>query len=143
MLYLILIAIALVLFGAFLLLTALERSRGFRILGTIRKRLDARVSRIAFVLSHVDWSAFIKHLVTSVLERIAHDSAHTVLLVVRFIERLLTRAVRYLRERRGAAPLPEEEEVERPVERFFLYIRRTLRSGHFSRSERDHEEQKG
>jgi hypothetical protein len=112
MLYLILIGISLILFGGFLMLASFERRRGMRIAGVWRNKLDAKVARMAFIASHVDWGAFVKHLVGTALERVLHDAAHVVLRVVRTIERLLTRAVKSLRERRGILPAEDEREGE-------------------------------
>ena len=100
MIYLVLIAISLMLFGGFLLLTAFERGRGMRVAGVPRNRLDAHVARISFVITHVDWPAFVRHLIGSTFSRAAHDITHTVLILVRSLERLLTHAVKSLRERR-------------------------------------------
>lgn len=100
MLLIFLVALSLVLFGGFLLVTALEKGRG-RVGEPMRAKLDKKTARVAFIISHVDWSAFIKHLIRASIERIAHDIAHTSLLVIRFLERLLTRLVRALRERRA------------------------------------------
>ncbi len=128
MIYLILIAVSLLLFGGFLLLTAVEKKRGLRVAGKIRNHLDARTSRTLFIVSHVDWSAFIKHLVVSVTERAAHDIAHAVLSVVRTLERLLTRAVKSLRERRGISAPLEDAEDGKLFERVLTRMRRTIRN---------------
>ncbi len=127
MTYLISILVSLALFVGFLLLTLFEKKRGLRVAGELRNKLDAKVSRALFVLSHVDWSAFLKHLVVTGTQRIAHDVAHATLLAVRTVERLLTRAVKYLRERRGAGPLPESSEQLRPLERSLAYLKRSIR----------------
>ncbi len=100
MLYFILIGISLILFGGFLVLTAFEQGRGLRVAGKLRNRLDAKVARLLFIIAHVDWPAFTRHLVGSTLARIAHDVTHATLVFVRSLERLLTQTVRQLRERR-------------------------------------------
>lgn len=111
MLYLILIAASLILFGGFLMLASFERKRGLRAAGKLRNRLDAKVSRAVFILTHVDWGAFVRHLAGTAFERVLHDVAHFILRFVRTTERLLTRAVKGLRERRGiTAPLETSEE---------------------------------
>lgn len=127
MAYLIAIAVSLILFGGFLLITALEGARGARLFGSGRAALDARVARVSFVLQHVDWSAFLAHLTRSGLERLLHDIAHTSLLVVRFLERELTRAVRALRSRREAT-LPEAGPRPSPLAGTVTYLQKTLRS---------------
>lgn len=114
MLYLILIGISLILFGGFIALTAFERRRGLRVAGVYRNKLDARVSRAVFIAMHVDWGAFTRHLLGTVLERVLHDVAHFVLRIVRTTERLLTRTVRALRERRGITVPLESEGEEKP-----------------------------
>lgn len=114
MLYLILIGISLILFGGFIALTAFERGRGLRIAGVYRNKLDAKVSRAVFIATHVDWGAFTRHLLGTVLERVLHDVAHFVLRIVRTTERLLTRTVKALRERRGITVPLENEGEEKP-----------------------------
>jgi hypothetical protein len=114
MLYLILIGISLILFGGFITLTAFERGRGLRVAGVHRNKLDAKISRAAFIATHVDWGAFTRHLLGTVLERVLHDVAHFVLRIVRTTERLLTRTVRALRERRGITVPLEREGEDKP-----------------------------
>ncbi|MBU2104090.1 hypothetical protein KKD81_01750 [Patescibacteria group bacterium] len=126
MIYLILIAVSLALFGGFLILTAFEKKRGLRVAGKLRNSIDARTSRTLFIVSHVDWSAFIKHLVVSVSERVAHDIAHSVLGLVRAAERLLTRAVKSLRERRGIESSLEDTQEAKPLEKLLMRMRKTI-----------------
>ncbi len=114
MLYLILIGLSLILFGGFITLTALERKRGLRVAGAYRNKLDAKVSRAAFIVTHVDWGAFTRHLLGTFLERVLHDIAHVVLRFVRTTERLLTRTVKALRERRGITVPLESEGEQKP-----------------------------
>jgi len=112
MVYIILIAASLILLGGFLMLAAFEQGRGLRVAGEWRNRFDKKVARASFVVRHVDWGAFVKHLVGTVFERVLHDTAHAVLRIVRTTERLLTRTVKGLRERRGIiAPEKEKENV--------------------------------
>lgn len=96
----ILVGVFLTLCGAFLVLTLIE-SRYGRVGGTLRAGLDRFAGRAEFIAKHVDWSALIKHLVRTSLERVLHDSVHGSLMMVRFLERSLTRMVRFLRERRS------------------------------------------
>lgn len=100
MLLIYIVGISCVLLGGFIILTAFERRHG-RLFGATRKRLDRWVGRVTYIARHVDWSAFIKDIVHSTVERVVHDIAHASLKLVRFIERLLTRLVRSLRERRS------------------------------------------
>ena len=99
------VGLSLALFGAFLLLTVLEARYG-RVGGVMRARLDRRVARVSYIVGHIDWGGFVKHVVRSGLDRVAHDSAHATLQAIRFAERLLTQAVRSLRERRLGIATP-------------------------------------
>jgi hypothetical protein len=129
MIFLILIALSLILLGGFLLLVSFERGRGLRIMGAWRNSLDRKVARAAFIASHVDWGAFVKHLASTATERVLHDTAHLVLRFVRTMERLLTRTVKSLRERRGIPAL--EDETEGKANAFqagLLRVRAALRS---------------
>lgn len=96
--------------GGFLILVMVERRAGVRMLASWRRALDVRARRAAFILAHVDWAAFSQHLVRTAIERVLHDTAHSILRLVRTIERILTRAVKRLRERRGLTEFPEEDE---------------------------------
>lgn len=127
MLYIILIGTSLVLFGGFLMLVSFERKRGLRVAGALRNALDARVGRVSFIVSHVDWGAFTRHLLGTVFERVLHDTAHVVLQVVRTVERVLTKAVKNLRERRDIAPLENAEE-ESVLQVGLRKVRTALRS---------------
>ena len=127
MIYLILIGISLALFGGFLALVSFERSRGLRVAGEARNTLDKKVARATFVAQHVDWGAFFRHLVGSAAERTAHDIAHSILRFVRTTERLLTRFVKYLRERRGM-PAEEAGEDSTAFQRALGKVRMAVRS---------------
>lgn len=109
--YLIAILLSLLLLVAFVLWSWLETARGFRVLPRARKRFDRQVSRTAFVLTHIDWHAFTRHVARTTLERVAHDVVHTTLVAVRAAERTLTRHIRTLRER-VATHEPAREPVE-------------------------------
>ncbi len=97
--FLILVVLSFTLFGAFLLLTVLEARYG-RVGVSVRAKLDKQVTRATFIVTHVDWSAFMKHVIQTGAERVVHDTAHGTLQAIRCIERILTRLVRSLRERR-------------------------------------------
>ncbi|HWH06953.1 MAG TPA: hypothetical protein VNU47_00260 [Candidatus Paceibacterota bacterium] len=109
MAYIIAILLSLTLLGAFLALTHYETTHGIRFFGTLRGRFDKRVARITFIMSHVDWSAFLSHFTRSLAARIVHDIAHTSLIVVRILERVLTRIVKSLRTRRQSPEIVTEE----------------------------------
>lgn len=101
MAYLIFLLITIALFAGFLLATYREERRGRRYFEEPRQELDARVARIEFIVTHVDFAAFVRDTVKSAAEQAAHDVAHATLVAVRWSERMLTRAVRTLRERRA------------------------------------------
>lgn len=117
MIYIVLIGASLILLGGFLVLVMVEQRAGTRVLATWRRSLDRRVRRAAFIATHVDWAAFTRDLTRSASERVLHDTAHSVLRMVRTLERMLTRAVKRLRERRGIPDIPEESEA-RPRNQF-------------------------
>jgi hypothetical protein len=128
------LGVSILLFAGFLLLTYLESSRQFRLMPASRAKLDRHVKRVAFVVSHVDWSAFIGQLVRNAAEIIVHDVAHATLLVIRALERLLTRIVHGLRTRR----LSRSEDpgtVTTVVERI-AHLRETLRRARAERERR-------
>ena len=108
MAFLIAIAVSFLLLGGFLALVRYEAGHGVRFFGPMRSRFDARVEKAAFVARHVDWSAVIAHAVRSLSARIVHDVAHATLIIVRILERLLTRIVRYLRASRQQAALTSD-----------------------------------
>lgn len=112
MTHLISILIAAFLLLAFLLLTAYEDRRGARFFARFRYKLDTDVSRIGFLVEHIDWGAFTAHLTRTSLNTVAHDVAQGTLMGVRAIERNLTQAVSALRTRReGTLPAPGEGKV--------------------------------
>jgi hypothetical protein len=84
---------------AFLVLTWVETSKGARLLSGTRMRMDRHISRATYIVRHIDWGGFFSHVLKLSFERVAHDLVHAVLLVVRTVERTLTRAIRTLRER--------------------------------------------
>ncbi|MEJ0053510.1 MAG: hypothetical protein WDN10_02170 [bacterium] len=104
MAYLIAILITVFLFLGFLALTGFERRRGFRYFERERAELDRFARRVEFIFEHVDFASFLRHLVVSTVETLAHEVVRLVLLGVRALERLLTRVVKHLRLRR-AVPL--------------------------------------
>jgi hypothetical protein len=124
--YLILLVVSILLLGGFVGLTILEARRGKRFLESPRKALDRLVQRALFLITYVHWSAFLKHVVQSLVARIAHDIAHVSLMSVRFLERELTAVVRYLRDRRPnlLAPKPSRDSALRQTTR---YLYKTLR----------------
>jgi hypothetical protein len=128
MLYFIPIPVTLALLAAFVLLTLVEARSGVRVLAQSRERFDAHVERAGFVLRHVDWGAFINDVLRTFFERALHDIAHGTLIAVRFIERVLTRVVRYLRMRRERLlPQATFEPKTSRISETITYLKRTLR----------------
>ncbi|OGG92601.1 hypothetical protein A3G63_00300 [Candidatus Kaiserbacteria bacterium RIFCSPLOWO2_12_FULL_52_8] len=97
MMYLIPIAISIVLFIAFFVLTCYESRRGGRFFTPMRERLDETIGRLGFILTHVDFAAFLRDETRHLISRAGHAAAHLSLRAVRSVERVLTRLVRYLR----------------------------------------------
>lgn len=131
--YLIAIVVSLILIIGFLSLTSFEAARGVRLLGGLRRRLDRKVGQASFIIAHVDLGSFVRDAVRDGIERVLHDIAHASLVVVRFIERVLTRFVRKLRGR-------SEEVPERPRRSFgeaVAHVKRTVRLRRISIQERD------
>lgn len=99
------LAIAILVFAVllvgFLLLTGQEKKRGTRVLASARQRLDTRVASATHTLREIDIGAFLWHALRAGVEWVAHELVHVVLLGVRTLERLLTRAARELRGRRA------------------------------------------
>lgn len=113
MLHLVLIGTVCLLLGGFLLLTQFEQRTARRILGSVRGDLDRRLTQVAFIARHVDWPAFITHTAKAVSVRIAHDVAHGTLIAVRFMERNLTRFVKYMRSNPLVALQKRDQSVRR------------------------------
>lgn len=105
---LIFILTTLALLAGFIALSGYEEKRGMRFFAPQRARLDKNVARIEFILAHVDFGAFLLEEARRFAARVGHDIAHISLLAVRAAERLLTRAVRYLRTPHVADSTPRE-----------------------------------
>ncbi|MEK7101828.1 MAG: hypothetical protein AAB882_01600 [Patescibacteria group bacterium] len=105
---LIFILVTLALLGGFFVLTDYEVRRGTRFFAQKRARLDHTVERVQFVLGHVDIGAFVRDEIRHLAHRIAHDIVHLSLVIVRAIERLLTRVIRYFHTRQAADTAPRE-----------------------------------
>ncbi len=98
----------LVLLLGFFVLVGYEERRGIRVFASARMRLDQQVVRLAFIFAHVDFGAFFLDEIHRFAVRFGHDVAHLSLLVVRAIERLLTRTIRHLRTQRAVDAVPRE-----------------------------------
>jgi hypothetical protein len=133
--YLIAILVALILLVGFLTLTGFEASKGVRVMSGARKRLDRKVGQLGFIFAHVDLGAFVRDTLRDGIERVLHDVAHATLIVVRFLERVLTRFVRSLRGR-------AEEVPERPRRNFreaVDHVKRTVRLRRITIAEKEGE----
>lgn len=126
--YLIAILIPFLLLIVFLALTVFEARSGRRVLAARRYAFDAKVSRYAFIIAHVDWGAFSADIVRTWIERATHDIAHGALIAVRALERTLTRVVRTLRSRQEAPVLPPKAEIEpvTSIERITTTVRKAV-----------------
>ena len=102
MAYLVSIIVTSLLFFGFLLLTYYESRHGVRFFAGARYKLDRKMARLGFLIEHVDWGAFTAHLTKTSLNTVAHDTAHASLMLVRAVERFLTRTVSALRRSRDA-----------------------------------------
>lgn len=119
--YLIAITVSIGLFGAYFAFVGYEARSGRRAFASVRERFDARVSRAVFIIRHVDWSAFVGESVRTGSQKVVHTVAEGSLYAVRSIERLLTRLVRALRERRAPTmerPLTVMESLKAMRDRF-------------------------
>lgn len=126
MTYFLILAALIALLAAFLALTAYEARSGRRLFAASRYRLDTRVARLEFIAKHVDWGAFSADVARTASLRAAHDLMHGTLLVVRTVERLLTRAVKNLRETRTVAPVAKQPLADR-LRAAATYVRQAVR----------------
>ncbi len=110
--YLIANLVSLALVAGFFAFSSYEKKKGTRLFANDRVFVDEWVTRASFILSHVDFIAFVRDLVTSIASRVMHDIVHFSLLGVRAVERFLTRLVRYLRIRHANDAVPSENTRE-------------------------------
>lgn len=127
MAYLIALVVSLAFFVGFIILTIFETKVDSRVLEGPRSKLDRQAAHMFFIAQHVDWPDFLAHTVRSLAVRIVHDIAYASLAFVRFIERQLTRMIRYMRDRRPnvLAPTPSRESV---IAQATTYVRRRTRN---------------
>ena len=95
-----LIIVAALLIG-FLLLTSLEKRRGVREAAPVRSVLDEKVRGAVSYLASSSTHASLTQTVRTTVDHVAHEVVHKGLLVVRFVERTLTRLAREIRGRRA------------------------------------------
>lgn len=89
---------SLALFAGFLALVAVEAKSGKRVFAVGRARLDREIGRVHFIIEHVDLPGFLRDSSRTIVVRATHEFVRGILVAVRFVERLLTRLVRALRE---------------------------------------------
>lgn len=92
------IAVVALLLAGFLFLTALEGRRGARVMPGARAALDAAALRAAATLSSGRILTSAAHAASIASRHAVHEVVHIVLIVIRAIERTLTRIVRAIRE---------------------------------------------
>ena len=112
MTYLFIITATLALLGGFVALTMSETARGTRVFGVMRSRFDVQAERIAFIMAHVDFGAFLRDEIQHALARFGHATATLSLNTVRAAERLLTRVVRHMRQEHAESIAPRESARE-------------------------------
>ncbi len=106
------------LIGSFLLLASfsallvVESWRGVRVFSGQRGAFDGFISRMQFIVEHVDLAAFLKEESVRLAHQAGHDLAHGSLQSVRAVERFLTRVVRHLRAERAGHLEPKEASRE-------------------------------
>ena len=104
--FLLAILISAGLFTGFLLFTLLERKFGMRLLAGPRTTLDRQVSRLAFIVRHIDFGKFFLHIVRTVVGTITHDVVAVVLRAVRSFDRFLSSIVHRLRKPKDESLAP-------------------------------------
>lgn len=80
-----------------MVLTWHEERRGVRVLADRRSAFDTKMTRIQFVLNHVDFNAFARDEAKRLGVKTGHFVVYLALKLVRGVERVLTRVVRKLR----------------------------------------------
>lgn len=85
---------------------------GTRFFAPQRQKLDKSIARVEFIVEHVDFAAFVREESHRFASIVGHVVAHFSLRIVRSIERLLTRFVRYLRTRHPVDNHPGENTRE-------------------------------
>lgn len=131
MIPLIFILVSLVLYAGFLVLTAIEVKNGKRAFVRTRTAFDRGMGRVNFVLEHVDLPGYLRDTSHEVAVRSAHGFVRGVLVAVRFVERLLTRLVRALREHSATsmAAVVSGQEAHSPFIRAIRHVKDELRNG--------------
>lgn len=123
MVYILFILLSLALLLGFLALTTVETRRGVRVFAPLRAKLD-ELAQASEELSRVDLAVFVLHLLRDATHRVLHDLAHLSLLLIRAIERELTRLVKHVRSNR--TPIAPEMKEQSPVKKAAWYVRKAL-----------------
>ncbi len=97
-----LVGIPLLLLGSFVALTRYETESGVRVWAERRMRFDLGVERWSAFLANVDFVALFRDGVSFALHHAGHALTHASLVVVRWVERLLTRLIRFFHAREAA-----------------------------------------
>lgn len=120
MIPLIFIIISLALLAGFMVLTKYEAKSGVRYQAEYRTRIDRHVERIEFILAHVDLGEFLHNEVRHLISQTGHSIVHVSLIVVRAVERLLTRAIRHqhANEEVTAEPVASTREYVKTLSEF-------------------------
>jgi len=135
MTYLITLSVSVLLLASFIVLVYIETRRERRVFSRGREVLDAKVARLTFIFTNVNWGEFAGHITRTSIETAIHELAHRTLLLVRSIERSLTGVVRALRARRDGIVLPSVESGSR-ISRAKVFVRDTFhRTRHVGDSE--------
>ena len=109
---LIFILVTLGLLVGFFVLSGYEERKGARVLARGRTRLDETAERFTFIVTHVDFSSFLREEIQRASRRFVHTIAHLSLQAVRAVERFLTQIVRYLRTKHAVDVTPRENTRE-------------------------------
>jgi hypothetical protein len=99
---LLVVGVPVLLLSGFLALTQYETTAGTRFFEDERSRFDRFVTRWLFVYEHVDFVAFFRDIASMALHHVGHTLTHVSLQVVRWVERLLTRLIRFFHAREAA-----------------------------------------
>ena len=93
------ILVVAVLLVGFFMLTGMEERSGKRFFARSREKLDAQAEHVYDVAKHVDPGPLAFHALQAAVDYVVHEVAHVFLILVRGLERFLTRSVRSLRGR--------------------------------------------
>lgn len=129
MIPLIFVGASLALLIGFFALTQYEAATGRRFIAAKRTAFDAFVDRMAYIYTHVDLAEFVRDEVRHLAGRAGHAVLEIVLKIVRAVERVLTRMMRYFRAHPDVDVAPREtaREFVRTLSDFKEELRTTPR----------------